>query len=87
LRCRICKLNAHGDCAPNLPRCQPKQKLLRRQKSTSELENRVDIEEESEYLARTCITEPWPQKTETETEPETYSLKQKQAKHIRILTA
>ncbi|KAH8275590.1 hypothetical protein KR026_011333 [Drosophila bipectinata] len=47
LRCRICKLNAHGDCAPNLPRCQPKQKLLRRQKSTSELENRVDIEEEN----------------------------------------
>ncbi|KAH8400824.1 hypothetical protein KR009_001207 [Drosophila setifemur] len=47
LRCRICKLNAHGDCAPNLPRCQPKQKLLRRQKSTSELENRVDIEEET----------------------------------------
>ncbi|BFG03290.1 uncharacterized protein DMAD_02585 [Drosophila madeirensis] len=47
LRCRICKLNAHGDCAPNLPRCQPKQKLLRRQKSTSELENRVDLEEET----------------------------------------
>ncbi|KAH8277926.1 hypothetical protein KR018_010367 [Drosophila ironensis] len=47
LRCRICKLNAHGDCAPNLPRCQPKQKLLRRQKSTSELENRADIEEET----------------------------------------
>nr|XP_036223543.1 uncharacterized protein LOC106627125 isoform X2 [Bactrocera oleae] len=46
LRCRICKLNAHGDCASQLPRCQPKQKLLRRQKSTSELENRVDVEEE-----------------------------------------
>ncbi|XP_020717503.1 uncharacterized protein LOC101453779 isoform X1 [Ceratitis capitata] len=47
LRCRICKLNAHGDCASQLPRCQPKQKLLRRQKSTSELENRVDVEEEN----------------------------------------
>ncbi|XP_037806594.1 SH3 and cysteine-rich domain-containing protein 2-like [Lucilia sericata] len=47
LRCRICKLNAHGDCASQLPRCQPKQKLLRRQKSTSELENRIDIEEET----------------------------------------
>ncbi|XP_018795905.1 PREDICTED: uncharacterized protein LOC108973251 isoform X2 [Bactrocera latifrons] len=46
LRCRICKLNAHGDCASQLPRCQPKQKLLRRQKSTSELENRVDVEDE-----------------------------------------
>ncbi|XP_046811104.1 uncharacterized protein LOC111680041 isoform X2 [Lucilia cuprina] len=49
LRCRICKLNAHGDCASQLPRCQPKQKLLRRQKSTSELENRIDIEEEIDY--------------------------------------
>uniref|UniRef100_A0A1I8PL17 Stac-like n=1 Tax=Stomoxys calcitrans TaxID=35570 RepID=A0A1I8PL17_STOCA len=48
LRCRICKLNAHGDCASQLPRCQPKQKLLRRQKSTSELENRVDVEEETD---------------------------------------
>uniref|UniRef100_A0A1B0AZP4 Phorbol-ester/DAG-type domain-containing protein n=1 Tax=Glossina palpalis gambiensis TaxID=67801 RepID=A0A1B0AZP4_9MUSC len=46
LRCRICKLNAHGDCAGQLPRCQPKQKLLRRQKSTSELENRIEAEEE-----------------------------------------
>ncbi|KAL9912444.1 SH3 and cysteine-rich domain-containing protein isoform 11-T11 [Glossina fuscipes fuscipes] len=47
LRCRICKLNAHGDCAGQLPRCQPKQKLLRRQKSTSELENRIEAEEET----------------------------------------
>ncbi|TMW51996.1 hypothetical protein DOY81_002914, partial [Sarcophaga bullata] len=50
LRCRICKLNAHGDCASGLPRCQPKQKLLRRQKSTSELENRIDMEEENYHL-------------------------------------
>ncbi|KAH8297036.1 hypothetical protein KR044_003875 [Drosophila immigrans] len=58
LRCRICKLNAHGDCAPNLPRCQPKQKLLRRQKSTSELENRVDIEEETTN-SKTDIARPF----------------------------
>ncbi|KAL9912441.1 SH3 and cysteine-rich domain-containing protein isoform 8-T8 [Glossina fuscipes fuscipes] len=50
LRCRICKLNAHGDCAGQLPRCQPKQKLLRRQKSTSELENRIEAEEETYRL-------------------------------------
>lgn len=51
LRCRICKLNAHADCASQLPKCQAKQKLLRRQKSTSEIENRVDVEEESNYLS------------------------------------
>nr|NP_611036.2 Stac-like, isoform N [Drosophila melanogaster]AAF58137.2 Stac-like, isoform N [Drosophila melanogaster] len=59
LRCRICKLNAHGDCAPNLPRCQPKQKLLRRQKSTSELENRVDIEEETSANPKSETTRPF----------------------------
>lgn len=47
LRCRICKFNVHVDCAAQLPKCQAKQKLLRRQKSTSEIENRVDVEEES----------------------------------------
>lgn len=47
LRCRICKTNAHADCAPQLLRCQAKQKLLRRQKSTSEIENRIDGEDES----------------------------------------
>ncbi|XP_059620492.1 uncharacterized protein LOC132264349 isoform X1 [Phlebotomus argentipes] len=46
LRCRICKMNAHADCASQLPKCQVKQKLLRRQKSTSEIENRVEVEEE-----------------------------------------
>lgn len=53
LRCRICKLNVHADCAPQLPKCQAKQKLLRRQKSTSELENRVDVEEENDGSERT----------------------------------
>ncbi|XP_055602146.1 uncharacterized protein LOC129750951 isoform X2 [Uranotaenia lowii] len=37
LRCRICKINTHPDCASQLPKCQSKQKLLRRQKSTSEI--------------------------------------------------
>uniref|UniRef100_A0AAG5D3N8 Phorbol-ester/DAG-type domain-containing protein n=2 Tax=Anopheles atroparvus TaxID=41427 RepID=A0AAG5D3N8_ANOAO len=47
LRCRICKVNVHADCAPQLPKCQVKQKLLRRQKSTSEIENRAaEVEEE-----------------------------------------
>ncbi|XP_065081964.1 uncharacterized protein Stacl isoform X4 [Ochlerotatus camptorhynchus] len=46
LRCRICKVNVHADCASQLPKCQVKQKLLRRQKSTSEIENRTEVEEE-----------------------------------------
>uniref|UniRef100_A0A182WMH2 Phorbol-ester/DAG-type domain-containing protein n=1 Tax=Anopheles minimus TaxID=112268 RepID=A0A182WMH2_9DIPT len=47
LRCRICKVNVHADCASQLPKCQVKQKLLRRQKSTSEIENRAtEVEEE-----------------------------------------
>ncbi|XP_043216928.1 uncharacterized protein LOC122379073 isoform X12 [Amphibalanus amphitrite] len=40
LKCRLCKMNVHGDCQTNVPRCQPKSRLLRRQKSTSELETR-----------------------------------------------
>lgn len=48
LRCRICKVNVHADCASQLPKCQVKQKLLRRQKSTSEIENRAEADEESE---------------------------------------
>ncbi|KAL5288901.1 hypothetical protein ACFFRR_009227 [Megaselia abdita] len=52
LRCRICKLNSHPDCSSQLPRCQAKQKLLRRQKSTSEIENRVDVEEEKDATVR-----------------------------------
>nr|XP_029728859.1 uncharacterized protein LOC109418473 isoform X7 [Aedes albopictus] len=48
LRCRICKVNVHADCASQLPKCQVKQKLLRRQKSTSEIENRTEVEEETE---------------------------------------
>jgi hypothetical protein len=49
-------MNAHADCAEKAPRCQTKSRLLRRQKSTSEIETRpatseatVAIDEESEY--------------------------------------
>ncbi|XP_031637064.1 uncharacterized protein LOC116349649 isoform X3 [Contarinia nasturtii] len=46
LRCRNCKSNVHVDCAAQLTKCQAKQKLLRRQKSTSEIvTNRVDIDD------------------------------------------
>ncbi|XP_058459244.1 uncharacterized protein LOC131435409 isoform X6 [Malaya genurostris] len=52
LRCRICKVNVHTDCASQLPKCQVKQKLLRRQKSTSEIENRTEVEEETPHSPR-----------------------------------
>ncbi|CAG9560546.1 unnamed protein product [Danaus chrysippus] len=38
LRCRMCKMNVHTDCMPQVGKCQTKSKLLRRQKSTSEIE-------------------------------------------------
>ncbi|XP_037077291.1 SH3 and cysteine-rich domain-containing protein 2-like isoform X2 [Pollicipes pollicipes] len=40
LKCRLCKMNVHVECQGSVPRCQPKSRLLRRQKSTSELETR-----------------------------------------------
>ncbi|XP_052750416.1 uncharacterized protein LOC113511962 isoform X3 [Galleria mellonella] len=38
LRCRLCKMNVHTDCMPQVGKCQTKSRLLRRQKSTSEIE-------------------------------------------------
>ncbi|KAI5631643.1 phorbol esters/diacylglycerol binding domain (C1 domain) domain-containing protein [Phthorimaea operculella] len=38
LRCRLCKTNVHTDCLPQVGKCQTKSRLLRRQKSTSEIE-------------------------------------------------
>ncbi|KAL3268112.1 hypothetical protein HHI36_007239 [Cryptolaemus montrouzieri] len=49
LKCRICKMNVHADCQDKASKCQTKAKLLRRQKSTSEIETRVPettVEEE-----------------------------------------
>ncbi|CAG9115907.1 unnamed protein product [Plutella xylostella] len=39
LRCRICKMNVHTDCMNQVGKCQTKSRLLRRQKSTSEIES------------------------------------------------
>ncbi|CAH1104158.1 unnamed protein product [Psylliodes chrysocephalus] len=41
LKCRICKMNIHMDCQEKASKCQTKARLLRRQKSTSEIETRV----------------------------------------------
>ncbi|XP_045516139.1 uncharacterized protein LOC123709075 isoform X4 [Pieris brassicae] len=54
LRCRVCKMNVHTDCMPQVGKCQTKSRLLRRQKSTSEIEaHRVQdpgYEEEKEEV-------------------------------------
>ncbi|XP_057670494.1 uncharacterized protein LOC130902399 isoform X7 [Diorhabda carinulata] len=41
LKCRICKMNIHFDCVDKASKCQTKARLLRRQKSTSEIETRI----------------------------------------------
>ncbi|CAH1122786.1 unnamed protein product [Ceutorhynchus assimilis] len=52
LKCRICKMNIHYDCQKEAQKCQTKAKLLRRQKSTSEIETRVpDMNADEESLA------------------------------------
>lgn len=50
----MCKMNVHTDCMPQVGKCQTKSKLLRRQKSTSEIEaHRVQesaFDEESKFM-------------------------------------
>ncbi|XP_053206539.1 uncharacterized protein LOC128390796 isoform X8 [Panonychus citri] len=42
MKCKMCKLNAHSECTDKATKCQqPKTKLLRRQKSTSEIEAKL----------------------------------------------
>ncbi|XP_068214896.1 proto-oncogene vav isoform X6 [Palaemon carinicauda] len=38
LKCRMCKINVHATCQDQVAKCQPKSRLLRRQRSTSEIE-------------------------------------------------
>ncbi|XP_022649695.1 uncharacterized protein LOC111245510 isoform X3 [Varroa destructor] len=53
LKCKLCKINVHAECQDKVPRCQPKPRLLRRQRSTSEIESRiaVPVDNEDEKLA------------------------------------
>lgn len=53
LKCRICKMNVHFDCQEKVSKCQTKARLLRRQKSTSEIETKtseVIVEDESKQI-------------------------------------
>ncbi|CAG5040382.1 unnamed protein product [Parnassius apollo] len=62
LRCRICKMNVHTDCMPQVGKCQTKSKLLRRQKSTSEIEShRVQETAFEEEKSEETTTRPFGQ--------------------------
>ncbi|XP_035225403.1 serine/threonine-protein kinase mrck-1-like isoform X1 [Stegodyphus dumicola] len=45
LKCKMCKLNVHAECQDKIGPCQPKPRLLRRQKSTSEIETKIPVPE------------------------------------------
>ncbi|KAK8393241.1 hypothetical protein O3P69_013330 [Scylla paramamosain] len=40
IKCRMCKTNVHVECQDQVGKCQPKSRLLRRQRSTSEIESK-----------------------------------------------
>ncbi|XP_077500248.1 SH3 and cysteine-rich domain-containing protein isoform X4 [Amblyomma americanum] len=41
LKCKLCKYNVHAECQEKAGRCQPKPRLLRRQRSASEIETKI----------------------------------------------
>ena len=46
LKCKLCRMNIHPDCQESVPKCQPKSSILRRQKSASELGDRIGADEQ-----------------------------------------
>jgi len=58
LKCKLCRMNVHPDCQEKVVKCQPKSKLLRRQKSASDFESRVDHEDESGRASMRGSVEP-----------------------------
>ncbi|GFS67083.1 uncharacterized protein NPIL_698301 [Nephila pilipes] len=49
VRCKLCKMNVHAECQEKIKgACQPKPRLLRRQKSTSEIETKIAVPEPEE---------------------------------------
>ncbi|XP_076346314.1 uncharacterized protein LOC143244822 isoform X2 [Tachypleus tridentatus] len=45
LKCKMCKMNVHIDCSEKSGKCQPKPRLLRRQKSTSDIDLKLETPE------------------------------------------
>ena len=52
LKCKLCRMNVHPDCQIDAGKCTPKSRLLRRQKSASELDSRVlpGMEDDSKFF-------------------------------------
>ncbi|XP_052120030.1 uncharacterized protein LOC113205947 isoform X8 [Frankliniella occidentalis] len=50
VKCRLCKMNVHVDCKERVGRCTAKGRLLRRQKSSSEIESRLNQEQDERLL-------------------------------------
>ncbi|XP_015786392.1 uncharacterized protein LOC107363641 isoform X7 [Tetranychus urticae] len=56
MKCKMCKLNCHSECTDKATKCQPKSRLLRRQKSTSEIEAKLafnELDDENNNFAST----------------------------------
>nr|XP_053639945.1 SH3 and cysteine-rich domain-containing protein 3-like isoform X5 [Cherax quadricarinatus] len=52
LKCRMCKTNVHVECQEQVPKCQPKSRMLRRQRSTSEIESKqMDGDDETSSVS------------------------------------
>jgi len=63
LKCKLCRMNVHPDCQEKVVKCQPKSKLLRRQKSASEFDSRTgmmdpDAEDETGFASARASVEP-----------------------------
>ncbi|XP_054717614.1 uncharacterized protein LOC129227009 [Uloborus diversus] len=59
VKCKMCKLNVHAECQEKVGPCQPKPRLLRRQKSTSEIETKVPaLEPEEERVTQSGGVDP-----------------------------
>ncbi|XP_052120047.1 uncharacterized protein LOC113205947 isoform X11 [Frankliniella occidentalis] len=59
VKCRLCKMNVHVDCKERVGRCTAKGRLLRRQKSSSEIESRLNQEQdETRVLATVRLLAP-----------------------------
>jgi len=58
LKCKLCRMNVHPDCQEKVVKCQPKSKLLRRQKSASEFESRTPENDDESRLSCRGSVEP-----------------------------
>ncbi|UYV69331.1 hypothetical protein LAZ67_6003260 [Cordylochernes scorpioides] len=60
LKCKLCKVNIHSGCQEKIGACQPKTRLLRRQRSTSDLETKLQaaaaMEDEDPYNGRQFVS-------------------------------